>query len=187
MYENERYPKELGELVPKQLLWIPEPVILRGEGWCYQGDRNYYRLGAFFREYFSTPLSLHIYASAGNLPDEGWACEQRLAEMKARYDPPSFYEIEAVRPTAEPLPTSIVPIQRTPIHPLLIGRFITFGSWSPDGRFLLFSQLETSDEQPATMLSFLNTKTGEICQADKGYSTRIWTCAKIMPGFLMGV
>jgi len=167
--ENERYPKELRELIPNYLLRIPEPVILRGEGWCYQGDQDYYRLGAFFREYFGTPLSLHIYASSGNSPDAGWTCGERLAEMKARYDPPPFYEMEAVRPTAEPLPTSNVPIQRTPVQPLLSGRFITPGNWSSDGRYLLFSQLEASDGQPTTRLNFLNTITGEICQAEKGY------------------
>ncbi len=168
--QNEHYPKELSELIPDHLLWIPKPVILREEGWCYQGDRDYYRLGSFFREYFSTPLSLHIYASAGNSPDADWACDERLAEMKARYDPSNFYTSGAARPTVEPLPTSIVPIQRTPVQPLLNARFITPGSWSHDGRFLLFSQLETFDEQPTTTLNFLNAETGEICSAEMGYS-----------------
>jgi hypothetical protein len=89
--ENGTYPEELRELVPNYLFWIPEPVILRGESWCYQGGRDFYQLGAYFREYFSTPLSLQIYASAGKFPVEIWDCEQRLPEMKARYDPPSFY------------------------------------------------------------------------------------------------
>ena len=167
--QNEHYPKELGELIPNHLLWIPKPVILRGEDWQYQGGANYYQLGAFFREYFGTPLSFHIYASVGDLPDDGGISEEKLAEMKAQYDWLPFYESETVRPTAEPLPTSIVPIQRTAVQPLLSGRFITPGSWSPDGRFLLFSQLETSDEQLTTTLNFLNAKTGEICRAEIGY------------------
>jgi hypothetical protein len=99
--ENGRYPQELSELVPNYLFRIPEPIILRGESWCYQGGQDYYRLGAFYREYFSTPLSLQIVASAGNLPDTDWACEHRLAEMKARYDPPPFYEMEATDQTNE--------------------------------------------------------------------------------------
>jgi hypothetical protein len=166
--QNEHYPKELGELIPNHLLWIPKPVILRGEDWQYQGGANYYQLGAFFREFFGTPLSFHIYASVGDLPDDGGISEEKLAEMKAQYDWLPFYESETVRPTAEPLPTSIVPIQRTAVQPLLSGRFITPGSWSPDGRFLLFSQLETSDEQLTTTLNFLNAKTGEICRAEIG-------------------
>jgi len=167
--KNGRYPMELKELVPNYILWIPEPVIIQGEQWCYQGGQGYYWLGAFFREYFGTPLSLHTYASTGNFPDAGWACEQKLAKMKAQYDPSPFYEEEVVRPTAEPLPTSIVTIQRTAVQPLLSGRSITPGNWSPDGRFLLFSQLETSGGQPATRLNFLNVETGEICQVEKGY------------------
>lgn len=99
--ENGRYSQELSELVPNYLLRIPEPIILRGESWCYQGGQDYYRLGAFYREYFSTPLSLREYASAGNPPETNWACEQQLAAMKTRYDPPPFNEIEATHPTNE--------------------------------------------------------------------------------------
>jgi hypothetical protein len=99
--ENGRYPQELSELVPNYLFRIPEPIILREENWCYQGGLGYYRLGAFYREYFSTPLSLREYASAGNPPETSWACEQQLAAMKARYDSYPFYEIEATRPSNE--------------------------------------------------------------------------------------
>jgi hypothetical protein len=80
------YPGSLDELTPRDLLWIPGPVILQGEAWCYQGDQNYYRLGAFYREFFSLPLLLKVYAQAGMPPETGWECGDRLAEMKARYD-----------------------------------------------------------------------------------------------------
>jgi hypothetical protein len=82
------YPATLDELTPQDLLWIPGPVILSGEGWCYQGGQGYYRLGAFYRDYFSTPLLVKIYAQAGTPPATGWECGERLAEMKARYDLP---------------------------------------------------------------------------------------------------
>jgi len=167
--DNGHYPTDLGELIPAHLLWIPKPVILRGEGWCYQGGQNYYRLGAFYREYFGTPLSLREYASAGSLPETGWVCEQQLATMKARYDPPPFYEMEAARPTAEPLPTSVVPFQRASLQPLLSGQFIIPESWSLDGSYLVFSQLETIDRQPAMVLSFLDSRTGEICWVENRY------------------
>lgn len=85
---EERYPAALGELTPRDLLWIPQPVILAGEGWCYQGGVDYFRLGAFYRDYFSTPLLVKIYAQAGTPPETGWECGERLAEMKARYDIP---------------------------------------------------------------------------------------------------
>jgi hypothetical protein len=85
---EEKYPVTLDELTPRDLLWIPGPVILEGEGWCYQGGADYYRLGAFYREFFSLPLSLKVYAQAGTPPEIGWECGDRLAEMKARYDIP---------------------------------------------------------------------------------------------------
>lgn len=88
------YPASLGELTPQDLLWIPGPVILQGEGWCYQGGADFYRLGTFYRDFFSLPLSLRIYAQAGTPPETGWECADRLAEMKARYDPPPFPDEE---------------------------------------------------------------------------------------------
>ncbi len=82
------YPATLDELTPQDLLWIPGPVILSGEGWCYQGGQGYYRLGAFYRDHFSTPLLVKIYAEGGTPPETGWECGDRLAEMKTRYDLP---------------------------------------------------------------------------------------------------
>ena len=86
-YEREeRYPETLDELTPRDLLWIPGPVILQGEGWCYQSGRYYYRLGAFYRDFIGLPLSLKIYAQVGLPPAAGWECEARLPEMKDRYN-----------------------------------------------------------------------------------------------------
>jgi len=161
-----RYPEELRELVPRNLLWIPRPVILQGQGWCYQGGQDYYRLGAFYREYFGTPLSLRIYASAGSPPESIWACEEKLAELKARYEPPPVYERD-VAPTKEPLPTSVIPIPRTPVQPLVEARSISLGSWSTDGRYLLFSLLDFSGDPPSTTLNFLSAESGDLCQADE--------------------
>jgi len=164
-----RYPQELCELVPRDLLWIPRPVILQGHGWCYQGSQDDYRLGTFYREYFGTPLSLRIYASAGSAPESVWACEEKLAELKARHDPPPMYEHDTA-PTEEPLPTSVVPIPRTPVQPLVRARSITLGSWSVDGKYLVFSSLEATEDPPSTTLGFLNAESGNVCQADERYS-----------------
>ena len=163
-----RYPEELKELVPCDLLWIPGPVILQGQGWCYQGGQDHYRLGTFYREYFSTPISLRIYASAGSAPESVWACEEKLAELKARHDPPPMYEHDTA-PTEEPLPASVVPIPRTPVQPLVRARSITLGSWSVDGKYLVFGSLEATAEPPSTTLNFLNAETGHVCQADERY------------------
>ena len=163
-----RYPEELSELLPRDLLWIPGPVILQGQGWCYQGGQDHYRLGAFYREAFGAPLSLRIYASAGSAPESGWACEEELTELKARYDPSPLYERDPA-PTKEPLPTSVVPIPRTPVQPLVEARSITLGSWSPDGKYLLFSSLDTSEDPPSTTLNFLSAESRDLCQADERY------------------
>jgi hypothetical protein len=83
-----RYPAQLTELVPRELLFVPRPVILQGQSWCYQGGPDYYRFGVYTRDNFSTPLSLRVYASAGQPPEADWTCGARIAEIKARYDPP---------------------------------------------------------------------------------------------------
>jgi hypothetical protein len=162
------YPEELSELVPRDLLWIPTPVILQGRGWCYQGDDDGYQLGTYYREFFSAPLSLRIYASAGSAPEFDRACEEKLAELKARYHPVSMYEHDPA-PTREPLPTSVIPIPRTPVHPLLRARSITVGTWSVDGKYLLVGSLEASDDPPSTTLHFMSAESGELCQATKKY------------------
>ena len=65
-----RYPSTLNELAPRDLLYLPQPVMFRGEGWCYQGGAEYYRFGTFYHEYFSAPVSLKIYSQAGNPPGD---------------------------------------------------------------------------------------------------------------------
>lgn len=86
------YPAQLDELVPRDLIWVPRQLILRGEDWCYQGDSEYYRLGAFWRLNFSSMLSIEEYAKAGSPPDEGWVCQENLVRMKFKYDPPIFFD-----------------------------------------------------------------------------------------------
>ena len=165
------YPEELEELIPSDLLWIPGPVILQGQEWCYQGGLGYYRLGAFYREFFSVPLSLHVYASAGNPLESDWACEGKLVELKAQRDPPPIYE-HPPAPTAEPLPTSVVPISRTPVQPFIEARSIDRGNWSPDGKYLVFGSMVATEEPPPTALIFLNAETGDTCQTAEGYSLK---------------
>jgi hypothetical protein len=79
------YPAELDELTPGTLRTIPQPFILRGESWCYQSWQGGYRLGALWREYFSLPLEVKVYASQGEPPEGEWECDLRLAEMLEEY------------------------------------------------------------------------------------------------------
>ena len=81
-----RYPTALNELVPFDLLYLPQPVMFRGENWCYQATVDAYRLAAFYHQYFGLPVSLDIYASSGNLDNQPLPCAERLADMQALYD-----------------------------------------------------------------------------------------------------
>lgn len=68
------YPQALSALTPGYLLYLPTPFIIPRQDWCYQGGEDYYRLGYVNREYFSTPTSVEVHASAGQPPDDGWNC-----------------------------------------------------------------------------------------------------------------
>ena len=160
------YPETLQDLTPRELLYIPQPIIMLGEKWCYRGAHDFYQLAAIYREYWSLPLSLRVYASAGEPPVETWACEERLAELKTQHDPPPFAGIPETAPTPVPLPTSVVTTQRETVQPIVSARAVSIGKWSPDGIYLVFGLPEISGNQSVTSLSFLKADTGEICPVD---------------------
>jgi hypothetical protein len=84
---EDSYPSRLSDLVPRDLLNVPQPVMFRGETWCYQAGRDAYRLAAFSHHYFGLPVSLTVYQSAGDLGEKRpLPCAVRLAEMQARYN-----------------------------------------------------------------------------------------------------
>jgi hypothetical protein len=150
-----RYPQELKELAPRDLLIVPRPVILQGESWCYQSTSDSYRLGSVFREFWSSPWSIQIYASAGEPLPSVWACDARLEELKASYDASLVYQpIEQ----EERLPESEVPVARQSIAPAVEGSRLRPGRWSPDGRYLTFS----SDDS----LGFLDVSEGQVCSGE---------------------
>jgi WD40 repeat protein len=157
------YPAALGALTPRDLLYIPQPIIVLGEKWCYRGVQDFYQLAAIYREYWSLPLSLRDYASAGKPSADIWACEERLAELKAQHDPPPFAGIPETAPTPVQLPTSIVTIQRETVQPIVSARTVSVGKWSSDGMYLVFGLPEISGNQSVIGLSFLKADTGEVC------------------------
>lgn len=75
-YHQDRgnYPQALSELTPSYLIYLPTPFIIPGQNWCYQGGKDYYRLGYINRELFSTPTSVEVYSIAGQPPDSNWNC-----------------------------------------------------------------------------------------------------------------
>jgi hypothetical protein len=157
------YPDSLNELTPRDLLLIQQPMILAGEEWCYESGGNYYRLAAFYREFFSAPVSLHLYESAGDVPSSPQPCEERLAEMKEKYYSPMEDPSAMQPPTPAPFPTSVVNTQRETIQPIVRARAVSVGKWSPDGTYLVFGVLEVSGDRSVMELTFLKADTGEVC------------------------
>ena len=155
------YPDDLHALVPRDLLYIPQPIIFMGERWCYQGGDDYYQLTAFFREFWSMPVSLKLYSSGGNAPTTALPCEDRLAAMKERYYSP-MEDPNAMRPPVPtPLPDIEVGLPKTEIYPLLNGAVALPGSWSLDGRYFLFGT-----QRDGLELHFVIGETGDVCTAD---------------------
>ncbi len=83
-----RFPDRLDQLVPQDLLALPGPVILYGQGWCYQGGADYFRLGTYFHRYFYTGLKIRIYAATGTPPKADWECQENLSAVEAKYGLP---------------------------------------------------------------------------------------------------
>lgn len=159
------FPESLDALTPRDLLFIQRPMILAGEEWCYESGENHYRLAAFYREFFSAPVSLRLYESAGDVPSGPMPCEERLVEMKEKYYSP-MEDPNAMRPPMPtPLPEIDVGIPKTEIQPVLDGASALAGSWSPDGSYFLFGTQDTG-----LTVRFLNSKTGEICTAESRLS-----------------
>lgn len=81
-----RYPQDLRQLIPGYALSLPGPVIIFGQGWCYDGGGNYYRLGYVDRLHWSDPRLIgRIYTAKGEMPDLHPMCEQEVAALHDRY------------------------------------------------------------------------------------------------------
>lgn len=72
------YPAALGELVPRYLLLIPEPVTYHTQVWCYDGGKDYFRLGYYDSEGYRygdfASLFVKEFASAGTPPEGEIPC-----------------------------------------------------------------------------------------------------------------
>ncbi|HUM70165.1 MAG TPA: hypothetical protein PLK31_15140, partial [Chloroflexota bacterium] len=155
------YPEALAALTPRDLLFVRQPVILVGETWCYQGGADFYRLAAFHREFFSSPVSLRVYEAAGEAPPGSWECEEELAAMKERIYSPMENPAAFRPPPPTPLPEIEVEVSKTVVQPLLNGVPVAPGSWSSDGRYFVFGA--KNESLAVITLHFLHGQTGEIC------------------------
>lgn len=158
------YPDSLEALKPRDLLFIQQPVILAGETWCYEGGVDHYRLSAFYREFFSAPVSLHVYASAGQRPTSS-VCEEQLAEMKKKYYSPMEDPNAMQPPRPTPQPENEVGMPKVSVQPLLNDPTAIPGSWSPDGSYFVFTT-----QANGLTIHFLNGKTSEVCTSDEQFT-----------------
>jgi hypothetical protein len=81
------YPQSLNDLFPRNMIYIPKPVMIPGLTWCYESGQDFYRFGYVYRQYFSTPASVVIHAASGTPPDPYWPCDDEAA----KYPPPPGY------------------------------------------------------------------------------------------------
>jgi hypothetical protein len=72
---NGEYPQTLSDLRPWYLLYIPNPYIIPGLDWCYEGAVDRYRFGYVYRQSFSSPASVKIRSSAGEPSNTNWGCQ----------------------------------------------------------------------------------------------------------------
>ena len=81
---NGRYPEGLADLTPLYLFFLPPPVVVRLGDWCYQGGRDYYRLGYVSGQftYQQAVFQTELFAQAGELPDGGWNCDRMVEKYK---------------------------------------------------------------------------------------------------------
>jgi MFS family permease len=86
--QNGDYPRALTDLTPLYLVYIPNPLIIPGQTWCYEGGHNYYRLGYVYRQFFSSPASVRVHATVGKPSVSAWGCEDEAAKYPA---PPGYY------------------------------------------------------------------------------------------------
>jgi hypothetical protein len=80
---NGYYPRTLTDLTPRYLVYIPNPLIIPGQTWCYEGGDSHYCLGYVYRRYFSSAASVRVHAAVGEPPVSDWACEAEAAKYPA--------------------------------------------------------------------------------------------------------
>ena len=81
-----RYPQDLRQLVPRYVLSLPGPVIIYGQGWCYQGGKDYYRLGYLDREHWSDPrLFGRVYSAKGHSPLKVDICQPAIDTYRTQH------------------------------------------------------------------------------------------------------
>lgn len=84
--QNGRYPQTLNQLTPRYLLTVPEPTIIYGQNWCYEGGDSYYRLAYVDLDHWSNPNpESRIHQSAGELSHLPPTCASQFALLHSQH------------------------------------------------------------------------------------------------------
>jgi hypothetical protein len=78
------YPPSLHDLTPRYLLYVPSPLILIGQGWCYQGSDDSYQLGYVTHEsWMSRHVSGQLVGARGDAGPFGPICAAEIEAIEA--------------------------------------------------------------------------------------------------------
>lgn len=88
------YPEKLSQLVPRDAVLLPAPVIIFGQRWCYEAGAEFYRLGYVDRQHWSDPnLFGHLYRSKGDTSGHQTLCAAEIAALRSQH--PDFFSLTA--------------------------------------------------------------------------------------------
>jgi hypothetical protein len=91
-YQREgHYPQTLSQLVPRDRLFIPIPMIINGQSWCYDAGPNYYRLGTVDRCQWSSPNFFGtVFKSVGDISDLPAVCDAVVTAHNQQFGSDEF-------------------------------------------------------------------------------------------------
>jgi hypothetical protein len=97
------YPQGLQQLTPFYILSLPGPVIMFGQGWCYQEGKDYFRLGYLDRDHWSSPILFgRVYSAKGHSPVKVDVCQSVIDAYRAQHPDWEQGLREYGRPTPTP-------------------------------------------------------------------------------------
>jgi hypothetical protein len=91
-YQREGYyPQTLSQLVPTDRLFIPVPMIINGQSWCYDAGPDYYRLGYVDRCHWSSPNFFGtVFKSVGDVSSLSAVCDAVVTAHNQQFGSDDF-------------------------------------------------------------------------------------------------